>query len=156
MQAVAVQPEFEVAFGKTLVGVVERLPRAFVPDHHRAAAIFAFGDHAFEPAIFERVVLSHHRQPLLRRVEARTFGDGPALQHAVMLEPEIEMGAAGGVLLDDEAVAFGFAAFRSGLRRLAEIPLRLVLGEKVAASGPRHGLGRLPLGRALRRLLAVA
>ena len=68
-----------------------------------------------------------------------------------MLETEIEMGAAGGVLLDDEAIALGLAALGSGLRRLAEIPLRLVLGEKVAAAGPRHGLSRLPLGRALRR-----
>ena len=109
------QPEFEVALGQSLVGVADRLPRAAVPDHHRPAAIFALGDHAFELAIFERVILSHHRKPLLRRVQARALGYGPALQHTIMLEPEIEMGAARCVLLDDEAVARFSLAFGSRL-----------------------------------------
>ena len=39
-----------------------------------------------------------------------------------MLEPEIEMGAARRVLLDDEAIAFGPFAFGFGLRRLGESP----------------------------------
>src|SRR5207247_2601660 len=64
-EAVAVQPEFEVALGKAFVGVTDRLPGAAVPDHHRAAAIFAFGNDALEAAIFERVVLGPHRKPLL-------------------------------------------------------------------------------------------
>ena len=136
VQPVAVQAKFEIALGETLVGVADRLPGAFVPDHHRAAAIFAFGDHPFEAAIFERMVLGHHRQTLLRRVEARAARDGPALQHAVMLEPEIEMGAPRRMLLDDEAVALGLAALRSRLGRLAEVALRLVLGKQVSASKP--------------------
>ena len=49
-----------------------------------------------------RVVLDLHRQPLDRRVEARPLGHGPALHHAVELEPEIEVQVTGGVLLDDE------------------------------------------------------
>ncbi len=104
-EPIAMQPEFEIALGQAFVGVADRLPSALVPDHHRAAAIFAFGDDAFEAAIFERVVLGHDGEPLLCRVEARALGHGPALQHAVMLEPEIEMGAPRRVLLDDEAVA---------------------------------------------------
>jgi hypothetical protein len=59
-----------------------------------------------------------------------------------MLETKIEMGAAGGMLLDDEAVAFGFHTLGPRLRRLAEIPLRLVFGEKVAAASPRRFFAR--------------
>src|SRR5262245_15350560 len=76
-----------------------------------------------------------------------------------MLEPEVEMRARCGVLLDDEAAAFGFSAFRARLGRFGEIAPRLVFGERVPARSPRHGLSRLPsscafgslLGRATRR-----
>ena len=48
------------------------------------------------------------------------------------------------MLLNDEAIAFGLRALSRGLRRLAEIALGLVFGEKVFAPRPRHVLSRFP------------
>ena len=81
------------------------LPRAAVPEHDGAAAVLALGDDAFEAAVLERVVLDLHREALVRRVEARPLGHGPALQDAVELQAEVVVQAAGGVLLDDEATS---------------------------------------------------
>ena len=64
-----------------------------------------FGDDAFEAAVLERMVLDLHREPLVRRIEARPLGHRPALQHAVELQPEVVVQMAGGVLLDDERQA---------------------------------------------------
>ena len=105
IEAIAVQPEFEIALGQALVRIAERLPGAAVPDHHRACAILASGDHALEFAVFQRMVLGHHREPLLRRVEARATCHRPALQYPVMLEPEVEMRAARRMFLNDETIA---------------------------------------------------
>src|SRR6478672_394282 len=132
------QPEFKVALGQPLVGVADGLPAAAVPDHHGAAAIFALWDHPFELAIFERVILGHHSKALLCGVQARALGDGPALQHAVMLEPEIEMSSARGVLLDDEAVPGLALALGRRLRRLAEVSLSAIRRKRVCRLRPHH------------------
>jgi len=129
VEALAVEPEFEIAFCQAFIRVADRLPGAAVPDHHRTAAIFAFGDDAFEAAIFEWMIFGHDGKPLLGRIETRAFGHRPALQDPIMLEPEIVMRARCCVLLDDEAVALGFSALGTRLRRLGEIALRLVVGE---------------------------
>src|SRR3546814_10582581 len=84
--------------------IAEGAPRAAIPEHHRAAAILALRDDAFEIAIAERVVLGMDREAPVRRVQARALGHGPALQHAVELEAEVVVQPACGVLLDDEAV----------------------------------------------------
>ena len=47
------------------------------------------------------MILGPHRQPLVRRVEAGTFGHGPAQQNAVQFQPEIVMQARGVVFLDE-------------------------------------------------------
>ena len=153
VEAIAMQPEFKIALGKSFVGVADWLPGAAVPDHHRPAAIFAFGNHALEAAIFERMVLGHHGKPFLTGVEARALGHGPALQHSVMLQPEIEMRARCCVLLDDETVALGFPALGPRLGRLGEVAPRLVFGEKVPVRSSCHGLSRLPSGCAFGSLL---
>src|SRR6185436_16770625 len=51
------------------IDIVEHLVRPLVPDHHRAAAVFALGDDAFESRVLERVVLDLHRHPLLTWIE---------------------------------------------------------------------------------------
>ena len=48
LELFAPQPELEVAAFEPLVDVAHRGPGAGVPDDHRAAAIFAGGDHALE------------------------------------------------------------------------------------------------------------
>src|SRR5206468_2276355 len=50
-------------------GSLEELPRADVPDHHGAAAVFTRGDDALEARVLDRVVLDLHREPFDRGIE---------------------------------------------------------------------------------------
>src|SRR5689334_15214568 len=106
-----------------------RLPCALVPQHHRAAAILALGDSSFKVAIVERMVFDHDCHALLLGIEAWAPCDGPALQHAVELEAEIEMKARGVVLLDKEGVAFAARDLAARLGRRFEIALAAIGGE---------------------------
>ena len=65
LQLLAGQVELEMSFLVAERGIEVGRPRALVPDHHRAAAVLAFGDDAFEAAIVERMVLGRDGQPLL-------------------------------------------------------------------------------------------
>jgi len=76
-QLVTVQRELEVALLQRRVHIVHlRLPCAAVPQHHDAGTV-AFGNHALELAVLDRVILDLHREPLRLRIEGRSFGDGP-------------------------------------------------------------------------------
>ena len=75
-----------------------------VPDDHRAGAASARADLAFEFEVIERMVLDLDREPLLGRIGRRAFRDGPGLQDAVDLEPEVIVQRGRVVLLDDEPV----------------------------------------------------
>src|SRR4051812_26364849 len=98
-----------MAFFETLVRVFEGFPRAEIPDHHGAAAVLAFGDRPLEIAILDRMIFHLNGKPLVRRLIARTFGDGPALEDAVPCETEIIMEVRGGVLLNDEGKLAGMS-----------------------------------------------
>src|SRR5436190_13496453 len=78
VQPLAVQLEGELAVLERRIDIVMRLPGAAVPQHHRAAAIFALGDRAFERTILDRMVLYVHGQPLVVRIFAWAFGHRPA------------------------------------------------------------------------------
>src|SRR5881628_3398289 len=82
-----------------------RYPAPLIPQHHRAAAIFALGDRAFEAAVIKRVILGPHRQALLVGIEAGAIWHRPAFQHAFELQAEVPVEPGGVVLLDDEAIA---------------------------------------------------
>ena len=89
---------------------------AGVPDRHRAGAVLALRDGALERAVLERVVLGVHGQVVLPRIGRHVLGDGPAHQHPVALEAEVEVHAAGRVvLLDDERVARALLLARAPL-----------------------------------------
>ena len=105
IQLVAGQPELEGAGAQALLDIVHRRPDAGVPDDHRPAAIFAFGDDALEVDIFERMVLGLDRQPLVGRIERRPLRHRPALQHAADLQPQIVVVGRRMMLVHDEAVA---------------------------------------------------
>ena len=83
----------------------DRRPCAAVPEHHRAAAIFALGDSAFEGGITQRMVFGAHCEAFDRRVEARPLGDRPALEQAVHFQAEVPVEPGCIVLLNHEAVA---------------------------------------------------
>jgi hypothetical protein len=148
LQPLAVEDDLQVALLQALVRVGPgfRLPIAAVPEHHRAAAVLALGDGAFEIAVVERVVLDLDRQPAVVRVHGQAPGHRPGLEGPVELQTEVEVQAGGVVLLDDEAqapgglnllLAAGFAP--TWFWGLGEVAHRLVAGELVVgAGGPGH------------------
>ena len=115
VQLFAVEREFEVAFGIALVRIALGKPPATIPDHHRAAAIFALRNGAFERVVFDRMVFDVNGKTLFGGIEAGAAGDRPALHHAVELEAKVVMQPGRVVFLDDVAAA---AAGRLAAARL--------------------------------------
>ncbi|MBB4482288.1 hypothetical protein GGE46_004901 [Rhizobium etli] len=125
VQALAVKRELEIALEKGLLGARSslRLPITAIPQHDCAAAILAFRNRTFEIAIIEWMVLDLDRQALVVWIERWTLGDGPALEHAVELEPQVVVQTCRIVLLNDEAAAVALldAPFTAGLSGLLKI-----------------------------------
>lgn len=124
-QLLAVQLELQMAFLEAESRIELGRPRAFVPDHDRAAAVLALRDDALEAAIVERMVLGRHRQPLLAGDQARPLRHRPALQHAVHLQPEVIVQPPRRMLLDDIGIA---ASARRRLARRLRRPREIALG----------------------------
>src|SRR5688572_693965 len=105
-----------------------------IPDHDAARAVFAFGDLALEAAVVERVILGLHGEAAVLRAEARLFRHGPALQHAVVLEPEIVVKPGRIVFLHDVLQpALGCdGAGAARLRRSLEVALAAIAREPAA------------------------
>src|SRR5215475_2201807 len=105
VELLSLEPERQMPLRQALVRIVLWVPASAVPDHHRAAAILALRDCAFELVVLDGVVFHLYGEPLLARHQARAARYRPALHHAVELEPQIVMQPPGGVLLDDIGVA---------------------------------------------------
>ena len=99
-----VQDDLHLAVGPllTLIGAV-------VPEDHRAAAVLALRDLAFEAAVLQRVVLGVDGQVVRRRIQRKALRHGPRDEHAVALQPEVPVQCARVMLLDDEGVALALA-----------------------------------------------
>src|SRR5208337_4610144 len=106
-------------------------PKAAIPDHDRAPAIFALGNDPFEIAVIDRVILNLNGEALLTRIEAWAFCDCPAFIDAAEFQPEIVMKLPGSVLLDDEAQPLTGLRHNGSawLRRFRKIPLFPVAAE---------------------------
>src|ERR1700704_3817814 len=103
-ELLAVEREGQMTLLEALMRIAVRLPDPPIPDHDRAAAVFALRDRALEFVVLDRVILDLDREALLARNKARAAGDGPALHDAVELEPKVVMQPARGMLLNDEPV----------------------------------------------------
>ena len=134
-ELVAVEHEVELAgveFG-AFVGA----PLAAIPQHHSTAAVLAFGDDAFEVAVFERVILDLDGQVLFSDYETGALRYRPTLEDAVEFEPEVVMQRARRVLLDHVGAAGASAARAPTCRtsrrfgRLVEVALLSVRLEGV-------------------------
>ena len=133
LHAVAVHDEFEAAGAEAFVDVgVTGLgfPCALVPDHDGASAVLAFGDDAFEAAVFHGVVFDLDGETLVLDDVAGAFGDGPAFEDSVPAEAEVVVEMGGGVFLDDEGEGGGFGGFggSAGLGGDFEVPHGAVAG----------------------------
>ncbi len=67
------------------MGIIFRKPAPAIPDQHSAAAIFTFGDRAFELVILNGVIFDLYGEALLARHKARPSGYGPAFHDTVEL-----------------------------------------------------------------------
>src|SRR3984893_3320981 len=110
-------------FRTPLLRIAVRLPSATIPNDHRAGTIFALRNIALKIEVFDRVVLGANRKPLFTGRQARAFGDCPAFQTSVHLEPQIIMQPARRVLLNDELSALAPDSRTGGLRGSGEVAL---------------------------------
>ncbi len=135
-----VKPKLEFAFLIVAVGVIEWLPETEVPHHDRAAAILAFGNHAFKLEIFEWMVFDVDGKSLLGWVEAGSLGDGPTLEHAVQLQTEIVVQSPGLMLLHDESPLRLVGVWRigGGLRCAREAAFTAIVVQS-HSKGNQHG-----------------
>ena len=76
--------------------------RAAIPDDHLARPVLLLRNHALERGVLERVVLGRNGKPLVGGIQRWALRHRPRFEHAPGLEAEVEVQAAGGVLLDDE------------------------------------------------------
>src|SRR6185503_3485085 len=121
----------DAVFAAALFGFVP----AAIPEHHRAAAVFALWNGALECVVLDRMILDLHRQTLDRRIGTWPLGHRPALHHAVELQPQVEVQMTRRVLLDDEVQLLrlrGLVRSSFGFGGLLEIALAAVLGELLA------------------------
>jgi hypothetical protein len=79
------------------------LEGAAVIDPHRPRAVVARRDLAVEVEVLERVILGAHRQVVALGIGRDPLGDGPAGERALVLQAQVPVHRAGGVLLHDEA-----------------------------------------------------
>ena len=119
---------------------VDQLIRPDIPHHDRSTAILALGNGSLELHILDRMVLGLHRKPLFVELVWRAFGDRPRFEDAVHLEPKVVMQIPRRVLLDHEATASGLARAGGRLRRLGEIALLPIGGERRLGSDGRRKL----------------
>ncbi len=82
----------------------KRLPRAHIPNHHRARAVIAFRDDALEVEIRNRMILHLHSQPLVRRIERWPLRHRPRFQHALHLQAKVIVQPRGVMLLYHESM----------------------------------------------------
>src|SRR5690606_29575018 len=107
------------------------LPAAFIPEHDRAAAIFALGNGALEAAIVERMVFDAHGETLVGGIIGWALGHRPALEHAIEFDTKIVVETRGVVLLHHETITGRLArtGFPGGLLCLGKVALGLVFLE---------------------------
>ncbi len=97
------------------------------------------------------MILGRHRQPLVRRIEARALRNGLRLQDSVELQAEIEVRAPRKVALNDEPqpVRVGGGCFPERFRRSHIPPLGVVVFDlRHAAQSSHH---RLKCSKGFRR-----
>src|SRR5262249_2554501 len=131
VQFFSVQVEFEVPFPVALLRIAQRLPRAFIPEHHRAATVLSLGNRALKATILKRMVFYLHRETLICRVDVWTFGHGPALEPPAELEPKVVMQMRRIMLLNDvrKPLRPGFRLLALWFRGSTKVPFRSILSE---------------------------
>lgn len=141
------QPESQFASGQPpLDRFSEGLPAPFVPQHDGAATVLARRDGPFKIGILQRMILDTDGERASFRIEAGALGNGPAQQHALMLQAKVEMQLPRGVLLDDETRCRRGGRIPTAAARFAgagevTLPLVFVEGRRRRSPLPRRPIG---------------
>ena len=106
-----------------LVTPLVDLEGAAVEDLHRPGAVVALRDLAVEVQVLERVVLGLDRQVVALGVDGDALRDRPADERALVLEPQIPVHRARGVLLHDEPQLLARLDRPGGFGRVLEVAL---------------------------------
>ena len=118
------------------------LVHAGVPQHHGTAAVLSCRNDSFKTAIGHRMILHLYPQAFDGRIEARTFGHCPTLQHAIQFQSEVVMQPTGGMFLNNESRG-AFDLFGNGfacrLSRFLEVAFAFVFGQRHSTQ-INHGL----------------
>src|SRR5262245_43841726 len=137
LQLLAREGEFQLALAQSLfrINTFFRHPEAPVPQHDGAATIFALRNRAFKVAVVEWMILDLDGQAPIAWIERRPLRDGPGLENAIDLQPQIVVKPGGSMLLDDEAGILSRLDPRlpARLRGFREVALGLI--ERKLASG---------------------
>src|SRR5215813_3090024 len=132
-QFLAGEGEFELTLAECLIDIAIALrhPETPIPQHDRAAAIFAFGYGPLEVTVVQRVVFHFDSQALVGGIERGSFGYRPGFEDAVVLQPQIVVEATGRVFLDDKARVLNLAdrGLSARLSRLGKVAFRPVLSK---------------------------
>src|SRR5262245_37973133 len=116
LQFIAAKDEAELALAQRFGRILIASPEATIPQHARAAAIFALRNGAFEITVIERMVFGFHGKALVLGIERGALGHGPRLENAVDLEAQIKVQASRGVFLHDKAWILGERNFAPAAR----------------------------------------
>jgi len=131
----SLQLEEEFPLLHSLSGVADRSPAPAVPHDHRSGTVIPLRDHSFKSPILERMILHQYRQPLVRGIEGRAFGNRPRPENSVDLQAEIVVQPSRSVLVHhEESTGRGARRWHWGagrLRSLLERPLCPVRGEGI-------------------------
>src|SRR5208282_5612497 len=71
-----------------IVPVQSRIP-SFIPDPNRPCTIFSLGNCSFKGTVCERMILNCHCKMFLSEGLRNSFGDCPALEHAITFQAQI-------------------------------------------------------------------
>src|SRR5690606_29805697 len=128
--------DLELAGFEACLWVLDGLPGAEIPEHHRAAAVLTLGNGTLEGRVVEWMILGADGETLVGGGGAGAARHGPAFEHAFIFEAEIVMQPGRIVLLHHEYAARSRARTARGFAGLGEIALGAVFVEQVA--GARH------------------
>ena len=85
----ACQFKIDLALIKPATRMALWRPGSRIPQDHAAGSVLPFGNFALENPILKRMIVNLYGEPVRTDFSRWLFGHGPALEHAVMLEPEV-------------------------------------------------------------------
>jgi len=122
-QFVTVKRELQAPAHEARARIFERSPAATVPEQHGTSAVLPRRNETFKVCIVDRMVFHLNGEALLRGIETRTLGHGPAFQGSILLQTKVIVQTTRRMLLNHvQFLALSGPDPTAWFRRLFEIP----------------------------------